>query len=210
MSGIAIMLAGLLKLESTIPRLVEYFDSDSDWWNELIAESLWRMRSPETVKLYAKLYPSLAWHGRLFLREVFENPRLPEIEPILAKLLKKESAYDLRANLGVALSLLGTPTARAKARAVYREIADDPERFQIAEILYCQFTIEGIEDPDLDQWRERMEGFRNLPDDDDFSELFSDVPSDWDDITPVDIKIGRNELCPCGSGKKYKKCCLNR
>lgn len=22
-------------------------------------------------------------------------------------------------------------------------------------------------------------------------------------------KIGRNDLCPCGSGKKYKKCCLN-
>ena len=21
-------------------------------------------------------------------------------------------------------------------------------------------------------------------------------------------KIGRNEKCPCGSGKKYKKCCL--
>jgi uncharacterized protein len=23
-------------------------------------------------------------------------------------------------------------------------------------------------------------------------------------------KIGRNDHCPCGSGKKYKKCCLNR
>ena len=23
-------------------------------------------------------------------------------------------------------------------------------------------------------------------------------------------KIGRNDLCPCGSGKKYKFCCLNR
>ena len=22
-------------------------------------------------------------------------------------------------------------------------------------------------------------------------------------------KIGRNDSCPCGSGKKYKKCCLN-
>ena len=21
------------------------------------------------------------------------------------------------------------------------------------------------------------------------------------------IKVGRNELCPCGSGKKYKQCC---
>jgi len=22
-------------------------------------------------------------------------------------------------------------------------------------------------------------------------------------------KIGRNDPCPCGSGKKYKKCCLD-
>lgn len=31
-------------------------------------------------------------------------------------------------------------------------------------------------------------------------------------IIPVTVekKPGRNELCPCGSGKKYKKCCLNK
>jgi preprotein translocase subunit SecA len=23
-------------------------------------------------------------------------------------------------------------------------------------------------------------------------------------------KIGRNDPCPCGSGKKYKKCCGNK
>ena len=23
-------------------------------------------------------------------------------------------------------------------------------------------------------------------------------------------EIGRNEACPCGSGKKYKRCCLDR
>jgi len=23
-----------------------------------------------------------------------------------------------------------------------------------------------------------------------------------------EIKVGRNDPCPCGSGKKYKKCCL--
>ncbi len=22
-------------------------------------------------------------------------------------------------------------------------------------------------------------------------------------------KVGRNALCPCGSGKKFKKCCIN-
>jgi uncharacterized protein YecA (UPF0149 family) len=32
------------------------------------------------------------------------------------------------------------------------------------------------------------------------------------DIQPVrtEPKIGRNEPCPCGSGKKYKNCCINK
>ena len=24
------------------------------------------------------------------------------------------------------------------------------------------------------------------------------------------MKIGRNEPCPCGSGRKYKRCCLDK
>jgi hypothetical protein len=24
------------------------------------------------------------------------------------------------------------------------------------------------------------------------------------------MKVGRNDACPCGSGKKYKKCCINK
>ncbi len=41
-----------------------------------------------------------------------------------------------------------------------------------------------------------------------------DISSDKEigGLIPIkrDIKIGRNEPCPCGSGKKYKKCCLNK
>ena len=25
---------------------------------------------------------------------------------------------------------------------------------------------------------------------------------------PIEKRVGRNDLCPCGSGKKYKKCCM--
>jgi uncharacterized protein YecA (UPF0149 family) len=25
---------------------------------------------------------------------------------------------------------------------------------------------------------------------------------------PKPIEVGRNDKCPCGSGKKYKQCCL--
>ena len=24
------------------------------------------------------------------------------------------------------------------------------------------------------------------------------------------VKVGRNDKCPCGSEKKYKKCCINK
>jgi len=27
---------------------------------------------------------------------------------------------------------------------------------------------------------------------------------------PLREKTGRNDLCPCGSGKKFKKCCLTK
>lgn len=26
----------------------------------------------------------------------------------------------------------------------------------------------------------------------------------------MNCKIGRNDLCPCGSGQKYKKCCMSK
>jgi len=29
-------------------------------------------------------------------------------------------------------------------------------------------------------------------------------------VRRAEPKIGRNDPCPCGSGKKYKKCCMPR
>ena len=39
---------------------------------------------------------------------------------------------------------------------------------------------------------------------------FVECSGHWFFIDPtVPLKIGRNDLCPCGSGRKYKHCCLN-
>jgi preprotein translocase subunit SecA len=34
------------------------------------------------------------------------------------------------------------------------------------------------------------------------------APSRTEPRTASGQKVGRNDPCPCGSGKKYKKCCL--
>jgi preprotein translocase subunit SecA len=38
---------------------------------------------------------------------------------------------------------------------------------------------------------------------------FRDLPSAAATATREAPKVGRNDACPCGSGKKYKKCCGN-
>jgi hypothetical protein len=40
------------------------------------------------------------------------------------------------------------------------------------------------------------------------ADLSPDEDDDYDDDFPPDIEPGRNDPCPCGSGKKYKHCCL--
>lgn len=37
-----------------------------------------------------------------------------------------------------------------------------------------------------------------------------DIPKEQAPSASKLIKIGRNDPCSCGSGKKYKKCCLNK
>ncbi|PJE79940.1 hypothetical protein CI610_01066 [invertebrate metagenome] len=45
---------------------------------------------------------------------------------------------------------------------------------------------------------------------------FSQIKQQWFYIHPnlpiqaeQQATVGRNDLCPCGSGRKYKKCCIN-
>ena len=88
-------------------------------------------------------------------------------------------------------------------RAAYSNGGDDPQwrRFDDPWSFYDEENI--------------MERPRRWSGDDQASE---DFPATWNepDFEPVQTyvrdtpKIGRNDPCPCGSGKKYKKCCLNK
>lgn len=56
---------------------------------------------------------------------------------------------------------------------------------------------------------EKSEDAVNNIRDKNYERMFREIEREWDE--PVrKVKIGRNDLCPCGSGKKYKFCCLNK
>jgi len=52
-------------------------------------------------------------------------------------------------------------------------------------------------------WEYIIELDKNEPEDITDLEILLNTPK----TVTVEKKIGRNEPCPCGSGKKYKKCC---
>jgi hypothetical protein len=84
--------------------------------------------------------------------------------------------------------------------AVALRAPDDIERFKQARLGYIEDVLGALE------WTDREEA----P-----SLAFDEQESDEDDWFPPPApvvnpmrNVGRNDPCPCGSGKKYKKCCL--
>lgn len=57
-------------------------------------------------------------------------------------------------------------------------------------------------------WLYTMEEWNNIFDEERRKEIKKDF--NRSKIVVKGDKIGRNDLCPCGSGKKYKKCCGNK
>lgn len=69
------------------------------------------------------------------------------------------------------------------------------------EVLYAYFKAMNQDHPLLETWRrEAIE--RNKTFEKEVQSI--KLPSFTEEKTP---KVGRNDSCPCGSGKKFKKCC---
>ena len=63
--------------------------------------------------------------------------------------------------------------------------------------LPALFDEEPLAGEGLGQWDEEVDAW-------------DDGPTDQTTVRRDGFRIGRNEACPCGSGKKYKKCCSRR
>ena len=104
----------------------------------------------------------------------------------------------------------GVIFAENDVRDAYAAMQDKPEwdRFQDPWAFYSPEQIEAR--------RQRWEKEHHVPEE-------KEDEDEWDDIEPKGRaflakdtaphirsapKVGRNDPCPCGSGKKYKKCCL--
>ncbi|HUF61952.1 MAG TPA: hypothetical protein VMN36_07745 [Verrucomicrobiales bacterium] len=159
-AGLGIRLAGNLKLDAAIPRFLEMFSFEWDWWNESIQAAIVAMGTPEALAAAIAGYPKAEFGGKHFLASAMGDLRFPHMQADLLELLRAEEDEMLRTSLGFALARYGTPTAMAAARGVIDDWPEDADRFSIAEILYAFRTLLGEDDAAMQGWRAQFEQWR--------------------------------------------------
>ncbi len=94
---------------------------------------------------------------------------------------------------------------------------DDNNASYIGSSLECLSLLHNVDIPELSEIRERRQEEKKQREirKKEFDNIFCDMDQMKNKGTVLPFKrktkkVGRNEPCPCGSGKKYKKCCLNK
>jgi hypothetical protein len=235
LTGLMITLAGRLRLEAAAAAIWKLTAIDWDWYEGECLEALKRIGTPAVVNLARGHYPNAPWNTRLQAACLFADIHCDESVAAIAEAVRDERDDDLRARLGVAAASHFDDRLVPLARAVFEEDPSDPERGDMREPLIAFSYLSGQDFPERDKWERdvnELDDRMRLLGDPASSPLAAaflqrlQAEADGDDEDdPVDLGlgnwieddqlriergsvIGRNEPCPCGSGKKYKRCCL--
>lgn len=197
---LAVYLIGLLKLPKYIPLLASFLDRDEDILLEETADTLISFQSNEVVELvlpYAKSEES-----SIFAISVLSGIKSPLATKVLRQLMNEAEGEDDQSLVFEALCHQLSVEALPE---INQYLKDDPHSFliDVEETAYGFYKVMGENHPKLEKWKQiaerKEEDFqRNIESD---TKIFPSAP------IQKEQKVGRNDPCPCGSGKKYKKCC---
>ncbi|WP_428910049.1 SEC-C metal-binding domain-containing protein [Niallia sp. Krafla_26] len=193
-------MAGELRTESVIPELVQILDKDEgDLALEEARDALIKIGTEIVIDEVAKI--ALNEPAFYFTIEVLAKIKTKKAEQLLLHLF--DNATDPTAKTMIADALCQHLSIEAIPK-VQKLIEDgyDSMLLDLDKSLYANIVINEVDQP------HRLELEKSLEEE---ARLQEERNSMLDPFTmPVKTeKVGRNDPCPCGSGKKYKKCCMN-
>jgi hypothetical protein len=205
-------LAGEMQLESAIPLLCSFLGAEDDVLPETAVKALVLIGTESVISTLAEKYAAASEeYYRLFASEVFGRIKLPASEKALLALLPNEDDITNATRLADGLCELGSTIGIPLVHELL-ENGYDSGLLNPKETLYAHCIMSDALLPQRNIWKLELEEAekRRAKRTNEIDRLFtgkSSVPM----LAPIKKtdKIGRNDPCPCGSGKKYKKCCSN-
>jgi hypothetical protein len=238
MEPLAVRLAGQAHVDSTIPLIVnKLLEGGGDVLNEECAEALARIGTPAVLQVVADAYSRAGHHFRLYATEPLERIHSDLAVETCTHLLGQEQDEMIRGNLVHALLSQFAPEGIEAARRLLLGRELDFEGRGLRDYLLETCTLTGERFPEYDEWlavakaekEAHWKRVKELEDDPRGMLLFAleklagkkaaDVPRPPLPPVPrlapprqpeVRRRVGRNDPCPCGSGKKFKACCGRR
>ena len=212
-------LAGEIGLEAAAPLLVKKLKDDSgDLMNEECQRAFIRLGSDAAVDVICDDWTSAPWHYKLYASTSLEHIHTDRATMACLALVAGEEKIDIEANL-----LHGPLTGFCfegiePARQFVLE-----KGLELRGPLVAAAILMDVSFPELDGWTAEEERHAEEKDRR-YGEMMggparpkSRAPSFESPIEPpppapilADEKVGRNSPCPCGSGRKYKKCCMGK
>jgi hypothetical protein len=223
----ACQLAGAREIPEAVPVLIEKLAADyDDWMMEGANDALIRIGTPEVVSRIEAAFPGKDWAFRLYATGVLENVKRPESVEAILRLLDSERDISIRTCLcGGLCNLLSEKAIPTALREIERGYDTDMVRLEDEVVKVAQ--ILGVPLPQKhNRRRQRDEHQRHAErvvaefraQEKKFLEREEAEPRSTVEeedrqvgsLTPIEReepKVRRNDPCPCGSGRKYKKCC---
>ncbi|MCL6571102.1 MAG: SEC-C domain-containing protein [Bacillus sp. (in: Bacteria)] len=194
-----VYMIGLLKLEKHIPILTNLLVRDEDTLLEEVATALIGFQSDEVVK---EVEPYLKnADAIIFAVSVIENIKTDKAVQVLRE------AYHVAEELGDQ-DLLIEALCHQFSKKALPEICNHMKKEYSSGLVDIELTVSsyysilGEKHPKLEEWRQVA-----IESDLDYINASEQENLLQNDPIHKENTVGRNDLCPCGSGKKYKKCC---
>jgi hypothetical protein len=196
---LTVYMIGLMKIEKHIPLVASFLDRDDDILLEEVASALIGFQSDAVVDAvgpYLKKSNSI-----IFACSVIENIKSDQAIQVLREAYQYSDELEDQ-------DLLIEALCHQLSKEALPEISDHMKKeytsslVDIEQVVYSYYSILGVQHPELMDWKlaalEREIEFRNAS---------KQGGSPQNGPILKENKVGRNDPCPCGSGKKYKKCC---
>ncbi len=235
-----VRLAGAMNEASAFPWLLEQLSHFDDGICDESVTALTRIGTAEVVDGIAEIFPGSSETFRNYATDPLSHIHSESVVDVCLRLLKPERNIDVAVSLGHALLAHFDDRAIKPVHALLKQLGGDGFDPEAEDLMYDLLLTSTIMDRTFPEYAELMEfaegsnwGWGDY-EEPRLSDVFFDEsqtlegavrdimeagehPERFELDEPLFVppsaertKIGRNEPCPCGSGKKYKKCCLGK
>lgn len=229
MEPLVVALAGEMRLASAIPLIINKLKIDSDFLAEECMYALSMIGTDAVIEAVSKVFSGADSHFRSYASGVFSRIHSDLSVKRALEFLEKEEDYGIRTMLGMAVLNNFACDGLEAVRKLIIHGTYDPFITDLQEDLIIACTIMEERISEYEEWKEAV-AQRQAEAEERKGSFFKRLPWNAQDEVPDyqtsgntmqnnheahtifrdAPKSGRNEPCPCGSGKKYKKCCLGK